>query len=187
MTRNTRKNTKKNAKKNKVRFESRVTVHKIEPSNASKFQEELDNMNGPVLIHSPSCIHCIQLRPKWNQMIKELNNRKVNCKILEINADVLHLTKNALAERIHAVPTIINMEKGKENDVFSDEKNVNNMLQFVLKHLKGNENLPYEYNLNKKGNLKKITNPNNVKNLRSKFIKPKTKRYTKKGKANSKK
>jgi thioredoxin-like negative regulator of GroEL len=187
MTRNTRKNTKKNAKKNKVHFESRVTVHKIEPSNASKFQEELNNMNGPVLVHSPSCIHCIQLRPKWNQMIKELNNRKVNCKILEINADVLHLTKNSLAERIHAVPTIINMEKGKENDIFSDEKNVNNMLQFVLKHLKGNENLPYNYNLNKKGNIKKITNPNNVKKLRSKFMKPKTKRYTKKRKPNTKK
>jgi hypothetical protein len=61
------------------------------------------------------------------------------------------------------------------------------MLQFVLKHLKGNENLPYNYNLNKKGNIKKITNPNNVKKLRSKFMKPKTKRYTKTRKPNTKK
>ena len=173
MTRNTRARTRKmkrNVKKGKgnVRFSSRVTVHKIEPNNANKFQNEINNMDGPVLVHSPQCMHCIELRPKWEQVIKELNNRQVNCKILEINADVLEMTNHPLGKQIQGVPAIFNMEKGKTNAMFSDERNVENMLQFVLKHLKDNKNLnlPYNYNLNKKGNLKKITNANNIKKLR---------------------
>lgn len=169
MTRNTRartRKTKKNAK-GKVRFGSRVTVHKIEPNNANKFKDEINNMDGPVLIHSPQCMHCIELRPKWEQLIKELNNRRVNCKILEVNADVLEMTNHPLGKQINGVPAIFNMEKGKTNAMFSDERNVENMLQFVLKHLKDKKiNLPYNYNLNKKGNLKKITNANNIKKLR---------------------
>jgi hypothetical protein len=115
-------------------------------------------------------MHCVELRPKWEQVIKELNNRQVNCKILEVNAEVLDITNHPLGKQFQAVPAIINMEKGKTNAMFSDERNVENMLQFVLKHLKDNKNvnLPYNYNLNKKGNLKKITNANNIKKLRRK-------------------
>jgi thioredoxin-like negative regulator of GroEL len=170
MTRKTRARTIKTNKnvKGNVRFGSRVTVHKIEPHNANKFKEELNNMSGPILIHSPQCMHCVELRPKWEQVIKELNNRQVNCKILEVNAEVLDMTNHPLGKQIDGVPAIFNMEKGKPNAMFSDERNVENMLQFVLKHLKDNKNLnlPYNYNLNKKGNLKKITNANNIKKLR---------------------
>jgi hypothetical protein len=53
------------------------------------------------------------------------------------------------------------------------------MLEFVMKHLKGNAtNLKYNYNLNKKGNLIKLTDPNNIKRFRNK----KNKRHTKKNK-----
>ena len=180
MTRNTRartKKAKKNAKKGKVRFASRVTVHKIEPNNANRFKDEINDMDGPVLVHSPQCMHCIELRPKWEQVIKELNNRQVNCKILEVNADVLEMTNHPLGKQINGVPAIFNMEKGKPNDMFSDERNVENMLQFVLKHFKGkNNNLDYNYNLNKKGHIFKLTDPNNIKRVRNK----KTKRNTRK-------
>lgn len=177
MTTRTRKTNKKNKNiKRKVRFGSHVTVHKIEPTNVNKFKHEMNNMSGPVLIHSPQCMHCIELRPKWEQVIKELNNRQVNCKILEINADVLDITNHPLGKQINGVPAIFNIETGKPNAMFSDERNVENMLQFVLKHLKDkNMNLPYNYNLNKKGNLKKITNANNIKKLRRTFRKTKKK------------
>jgi hypothetical protein len=43
------------------------------------------------------------------------------------------------------------------------------MLQFVLKHLKEkNKNLDYNYNLNKKGRIFKVTDPNNFKRIRTK-------------------
>ena len=72
---NIKKNTKKNTKNKKVAFNSRVTVHKIEPHNASDFNEKIKGMNGPILFHSPACIHCITLRPMWTKMIKELKNK----------------------------------------------------------------------------------------------------------------
>jgi thiol-disulfide isomerase/thioredoxin len=165
-----------------VHFNSHVTVRKIEPTNASQLQSELDTMTGPVLIHSPGCIHCIELRPKWEQVIKELNNRKIVCKVLEVNANALSMSNNSLEKRMAnmGVPTIINMETGKENAIFSDERNVDNMLQFVLKHLKGkNKNLSYNYNLNEKGNIFKLTDPNNIKRVRKQNPKPKTRKTRK--------
>lgn len=174
---NTKNKTKKENGKNgkKVAFNSRVTVHKIEPHNASEFTEKLKGMNGPILFHSPSCIHCIALRPMWTKMIQELKNKNVNCRVLEVNAEALPMIKNPF--QVEGFPKIFNVQNGKEADVFTDERNVENMLQFVLKHFKGkNNNLDYNYNLNKKGHIFKLTDPNNIKRVRNK----KTKRNTRK-------
>jgi thioredoxin-like negative regulator of GroEL len=164
-TNKTRKNI-KTIKKQKVHFNPHVSVHKIERNNASQFDEKINNMTGPVLFHHPGCIHCVMMRPKWTQMIKELNNKNVNCKILEVNAEALPMIHHPLG-KVEGFPRLINVENGVEKDVFTDERNVNNMLQFVLKHLKGkNNNLSYNYNLNKKGNIVKLTDPNNIKRVR---------------------
>ena len=177
-----RKNTKKNTKnkKNKmVHFNSRVTVHKIEPHNASEFNEKIKGMNGPILFHSPTCIHCITLRPLWTKMIQELKHKNINCRVLEVNAEALPMINNPF--KVDGFPKIINLQNGVEKDVFSDERNVDNMLQFVLKHFKGkNNNLEYDYNLNKKGKIFKVTDPNNIKRVRGKTRKPrKTRKYKK--------
>ena len=163
----TRKN--KNSQTNKtkkVHFNSRVTVHKIEKNNASQFEQQINNMTGPVLFHHPGCIHCVMMRPKWTQMIKELNNKNINCKILEVNAEALPMIHHPLS-KVEGFPRLINVVNGVEKEVFTDERNVNNMLEFVTKHLKGkNNNLSYNYNLNEKGNIMKLTNPNNIKRVR---------------------
>lgn len=151
---------------NKVHFNSQVTVHKIEKNNASQFEQQINNMTGPVLFHHPGCIHCVMMRPKWTQMIKELNNKHINCKILEVNAEALPMIHHPLS-KVEGFPRLINVVNGVEKDVFTDERNVNNMLEFVTKHLKGkNNNLSYNYNLNEKGNIMKLTNPNNIKRVR---------------------
>jgi thioredoxin-like negative regulator of GroEL len=161
MARNTKKN------KTKGRFNSHVTVHKIEPNNASQFDEKINNMSGPVLFHHPECIHCVMMRPMWIKVIKRLNNKNVNCQILEVNAQALPMINHPLG-KVDGFPRLINVENGVEKDVFSDERNVDNMLEFVMKHLKSNvNNLKYNYNLNKKGNLIKLTDPNNVKRVRN--------------------
>jgi thioredoxin-like negative regulator of GroEL len=156
-----RKNTKK------VRFNSRVTVHKIEPHNASDFSKKIKGMTGPILFHSPSCMHCITLRPIWAKMIEKLKHQNVNCRVLEVNAQALPMINNPFD--VPAYPQIINLENGVQTDVFNEVRNVDNMLQFVVKHLKGkNKNLDYNYNLNKKGRIFKVTDPNNVKRVRTK-------------------
>jgi len=174
-----RKNTKKNIKNKKVHFNSHVTVDKIEPRNASEFSEKIKGMNGPILFHSPTCIHCITLRPLWTKMIEQLKQKNVNCRILEVNAEALPMIKNPFP--VDGFPKIINVQNGVEKDVFTDERNVENMLQFVLKHLKGkNNNLEYDYNLNKKGHIFKVVDPNNIKRIRGKTRKPKkTRKYKK--------
>ena len=171
--------TRKTYKNKKVHFNSRVTVHKIEPNNASQFEEKINNMTGPVLFHHPGCIHCVMMRPKWIQVIKKLNNKHVNCQILEVNAQALPMIKHPLGQ-IDSFPRLINVENGVEKDVFSDERNVDNMLQFVLKHLKGKNNkLSYDYNLNEKGNIVKLTDPNNIKRVRKGKNRKKTRKNKK--------
>jgi len=166
----------KKDKKNKkdVRFSSRITVHKIEPHNASEYEQRIKTMNGPVLYHMPGCMNCTMMLPDCLQMIKELKNRRVQCQILEVNSDALPMIKHPLAENAQkkGFPRLINMQNGKEKDVFSDDRTVSNMLQFVLKHLKNKHHaLPYDYNLNEKGNIKELTDPNNIKRVR-KFNNP---------------
>lgn len=151
--------TKKTEKKS-----SRVIVDKIEKHNASEFEDKVKGMNGTILFHHPGCIHCIMLRPKWNQMIQKLKNKNVQCRVLEVNADALSLIHHPLA-RVDGFPKIINVKNGVQHDVFGDEREVMNMLNFVINNLKGKQ-LAYDYNLNEKNNLVKITNQNNLKKLR---------------------
>lgn len=173
------RNTKKNKTKKQGHFNSHVTVHKIEPNNASQFDQKINNMSGPVLFHHPECIHCVMMRPMWIKVIKRLNNKNISCQILEVNAQALPMIQHPLG-KVDGFPRLINVENGVEKDVFSDERNVDNMLEFVMKHLKGKgNNLKYNYNLNKKGNLIKLTDANNIKRVRNKKTKQKTKKIKK--------
>ena len=155
----------KTGKNNKVKFNSRVTVHKIEPSNSGDFENHIKGMNGTILYHHPQCIHCVMLRPKWDKMINKLKQKNVNCKILEINAEALNKIQGPLG-KVDGFPRIINVNNGIEKDVFDDSREVENMLQFVLKNLKGNHNLPFNYNLTKNQKIIKVVHPNNLKHVR---------------------
>jgi len=115
---------------------------------------------------------------------------------LEVNAESLSNIHHPLGN-VDSFPRIINVENGIEKDVFSDERNVENMLNFVLSNLKGNKNinLPYDYNLNEKNNIKRINDINNIIRVRrglkviksNKKGKKGTKGKTKKNKTKTKK
>jgi len=171
-TRNTRTKKMKGMKGN-------IVVHKIEQNNASEFEEKVKNMTGPVLFHHPGCIHCVMMRPKWVQVIKKLNNKKVNCQIIEVNADALPMIHHPLS-KVDGFPRLINVQNGIEKNVFMEERNVENMLKFVINNLKDKSNLPYDYNLNKKGDIIKLTDQNNIKRVRSKNGKNRKTNKTKK-------
>jgi len=165
--------------KTKKTRNSRVIVDKIEKQNASEFENKVKGMNGTILFHHPGCIHCVMLRPKWNQMIQKLKNKNVQCRVLEVNAEALSMIDHPLA-RVDGFPKIINVKNGVEHDVFGDEREVMNMLNFVINNLKGKQ-LDYNYNLNEKNHLVKITDSNNLKKLRqNKKNKNKTKKNKRK-------
>ena len=156
----------------------KLNVTKIE--NGSKdFDNKIAKMNGVVLFHHPGCIHCIALRPNWDKMVNQLKNKNIPCRVLEVNAESLSNIHHPLGN-VDSFPRIINVENGIEKNVFSDERNVENMLNFVLSNLKGNKNLnlPYNYNLNEKNNIKRINDVNNISKVRrgNKVIKTKTKK-----------
>jgi len=178
--------TKKTGKNKHAKFSSRVTVHKIEPSNSNEFEKQVNGMNGTILYHHPQCIHCVMLRPKWNQMIDQLKKKNVNCRILEINADALNNVHHPLG-KVDGFPRIINVSNGVEKDVFNDTREVSNMLQFVLKNLKGKQsNLPYDYNLNERNRIIKLTDTNNIKRARKGNTR-KTRKINKQNKKQNKK
>jgi thiol-disulfide isomerase/thioredoxin len=156
---------KRNTRTKKMKGKGNIVVHKIEQNNASEFEEKVKNMTGPILFHHPGCIHCVMMRPKWIQVIKKLNNKNINCQIVEVNADALPMIHHPLG-KVDGFPRLINVQNGVEKDVFMEERNVENMLKFVINNLKGNKNLPYDYNLNKKGDIIKLTDQNNIKRVR---------------------
>ena len=119
--------TKKTKSEKKVHFNSRVIIHKIEKENADQFENKVKGMNGTILFHHPGCVHCIMLRPKWNQMIQQLKNKNIQCSVLEVNAEALPLIHHPLGQ-VDGFPRIINVENGVERDVFGDERNVANIL-----------------------------------------------------------
>jgi hypothetical protein len=104
---------------------------------------------------------------------------------LEVNAEALPMIQHPLG-KVDGFPRIVNVQNGVEHDVFGDERNVANMLNFVINNLKGKK-LSYDYNLNEKNNLVKITNQNNLKKLRGQNKNNNKKNKTKKNQNKRKK
>jgi hypothetical protein len=111
-------------------------------------------MSGIVLVHHPSCMHCIMLKPKWDIMKKKLN---CGGHIMEINADAFSMSNNHLSHFVKGYPTIMAVEPNYNPIIFNQERTIENMLQFVTHHLnKTNHKLNYTYTENLHGNLKRV-------------------------------
>ena len=96
---------------------------------------ENGSKNGTVLFHHPQCPHCVSLRPEWEQM-KESINRE-DCDIYEVNGEDMQDVAEPIARNINGFPTIVNLNDGKMEH-FEQERNVQNMRNFVLSNLSHN-------------------------------------------------
>ena len=132
----------------------KVKVTKIEPQNIKEFDNKIPTLNGIVLFHHPGCIHCIMLKPKWEMMKKKI---KSEGEIMEVNAQALEKSNHPIKSQIDGFPTIVRITNGEIKDKFAEERNIENMLRFVTKHLNDSNNkLDYNYKLNKHNNIKKV-------------------------------
>jgi len=147
-------------------MKGKVKVTKIEENDSLKLDKHLPTMNGVILFHHPGCIHCIMLKPKWELMKKKINS---GGEIMEVNAKALEKSKNPIRDKIDGFPMIVRVQNGEITDKFSEERNIENMLQFVTKHLNDKtNNLDYNYKLNKVKNLKKIKKTKGKNNKKNK-------------------
>ena len=132
----------------------KLNVIKIENGSHKEFDHKISHMNGIVLFHHPGCIHCIMLKPKWDMMKKQIDG---NINIMEVNAEVLESSNSPLKNKVTGFPMIVRLNNGEITDTFKEERNIENMLKFVTKHMNNKINeLNYDYNLNNKNNIKKI-------------------------------
>jgi hypothetical protein len=109
-------------------------VQKIEPSHYSDASKKLKTFTGVILVFHPSCGHCIQLKPAWEQM-KSRVSPHVN--IMEINGEGMseHVTmSNSVAGRnTEGFPTIMGLRNGKVQSKFNEERTIENMSRFANK------------------------------------------------------
>jgi hypothetical protein len=144
-----------------MRNNKKLKVTEIGAKDAKVLDRSIPTMSGVVLIHSPTCMHCIMLKPKWEMMKKKLN---CGGHIMEIDANAFSASHNRLSPFVHGYPTIMGVEPNKSPEIFKDERTIENMLKFVTHHLnnkKGKLNYTYKENLH--GNLKKIKKKNTRK------------------------
>lgn len=109
-------------------------VQRIEPSQYPDAVKKLRGFTGIILIHHPSCGHCINLRPHWEQMKHGVNPR---VHIMEINGEAMSehpmMANSVAGKNTEGFPTIIGLRNGKLNLKFNEERTVPNMVKFANK------------------------------------------------------
>jgi thioredoxin-like negative regulator of GroEL len=131
-------------------------VQKIEPSRYSDAVKNMRKYTGIILVFHPSCGHCIQLKPSWEQMKKEAST-KVN--FMEINGEGMsdhESMRNSIAgKNTEGFPTIMGLKNGRILSKFNEERTVPNMVKFANKFTSSSSGSFKNSGKNKKRSTKK--------------------------------
>lgn len=131
---------------------------------------DINRENATVLFYHPSCIHCMMMRQNWESMKRKLQNKKKPCNIYEVNGEHMDSIQHPLKEKIQGFPTIMNVRNGKLLDYFEKERNIENMMNYVLSNQnKGSSNnlksRVVRFSINPNGSLSKTRKVLNSKKL----------------------
>lgn len=148
---------------------------KVTPEN-KHILEDLNHENATILFYLPNCIHCINMRQNWELMKSKLQQQHKKCNIYELNGEDLHDIEHPIKEGIQGFPTLINTKNGKILNHFEKERNIENMMNFVLSNVSNTKNgrnslkiikrRGVSFNVNKhNGSLYKKRKVLNAKNL----------------------
>ncbi len=109
-------------------------VQKVEPPQYSDAVKKLKGFTGVILVFHPSCGHCIQLKPNWNEMKKNANPR---VHIMEINGEGMSehsmMANSVAGKNTDGFPTIMGLRNGKIHLKFNEERTIPNMIKFANK------------------------------------------------------
>jgi len=130
----------------------------------------INKENATVLFYHPSCIHCMMMKENWETMKNKLKNK--NCNIYEVNGEHMDSIDHPVKEQIQGFPTIMNVKNGKLLNYFEKERNIENMMNYVLSNQ--NKSSPPRINtrrtrfsINPNGSLvktRKVLNSNKLMN-----------------------
>jgi hypothetical protein len=113
-------------------------VQKIEPQQYPEAVRKLRGFTGIILVHHPSCGHCINLRSDWEQSKKQTNPR---VQIMEINGEGMSenpmMANSVAGKNTEGFPTIMGLRNGKLESKFNEERTVPNMVKFANKFISG--------------------------------------------------
>ena len=149
------------------------------------------NSNGTFLFSHPQCPHCMDMKPHWDKAKHILMRRKKPGNIYEVDGQSMHNIKHPISHAVQGFPTLLNVNKGKITS-FEKERNVKNILNFILSNLKKKHTKKVKFSnklvnnivLNKERLLKNKTQKN--KTQKNKTQKNKKNKKGKKGKKGKK-
>ena len=110
-----------------------MKIIRINPENAHLFNN-INRENATILFYHPSCIHCMMMRKNWETMKDKLQKNKKNCSIYEVNGEHIGSIQHPIKDKIQGFPTIMNVKNGKLLNYFEKERNIENMLNYVLEN-----------------------------------------------------
>lgn len=129
-----------------------MKVFKINGTNAGLLNQLNGQHNGTVLFFHPQCSHCTALKPQWEEMKNKMKPHQ-NCNIYEVNGEHMKDIQHPMTQTVDGFPTILNVNNGKLQP-FEEERNTQNMVNFVL------SNLPNDLNIDKKRATEKLKERN---------------------------
>ncbi len=96
----------------------------------------LENNTCFIAVFSQSCIHCINMKPAWNNLKKNLKKMKSNSVVLEIDASQLdYINYGPLKNSIRGFPAIMIFKNGKMFKDFAGDRTTPEMLKFFKPHV----------------------------------------------------
>lgn len=111
-------------------------VQKIDPPQYSDAVKKLKRFTGVILVFHPSCGHCIQLKPSWEEMKKGTNP---HVHFMEINGEGMSehsmLSNSVAGKNTEGFPTIMGLRNGKISLKFNEERTIPNMVKFANKFM----------------------------------------------------
>jgi len=93
-------------------------------------------MQKPTVVQffSPGCGYCDQLKPEWNSLQEMLKKQyKGDMLLARVHADMI---QNVECDKdIEGFPTIYVLKKGKKKKEFGGDRNAQELLKFIEKHI----------------------------------------------------
>ena len=106
----------------------------IDEPSCDKFNALIMQKPTVVQFFSPGCGYCHQLKPEWDSLTDMLREKyQGDMMLARVRNDMI---KNVECDKdIEGFPTIFVLKKGKKRGEFSGDRNAQELLKFIEKHI----------------------------------------------------